>query len=393
MRAVILGAGASKAYDQSPSGVRMPIARDFFSTFNRMEIAANPWVLWGKTINFLRDSRGLNNYEAYLAADLDIEAIASEIGFQIADPAIEQFEKIQLYGLYWELVSLFACVVNSIASGPVSQPHLDLARMLELGDTVITFNWDTLMERALMATGRWAVDDGYSVTPTSVFRDGWSKPLKGSSSFVPILKLHGSANWITAFSLLEQQKLVLAHTLAPEALFIFEQATKPYSCYAGRYMAGYEPLTFGYYPPNLDEIGRSAPEGMVNMTVRPKIPWIPEGAAPDDGLVSMPLLIAPERFKQYDYYGGLFASLWDKAEGALAEADELVIIGYSFPPTDTRTRTLFKRAFIRRKNIPKVILVDPSPARAIEAITVDFGIPHSSLSVRAEPFTGTGSIT
>jgi hypothetical protein len=64
MRAIVLGAGASKAYDQSASGVRMPLARDFFATFNKMAIAANPWVLWGKTINFLRETRGIDNYNA-----------------------------------------------------------------------------------------------------------------------------------------------------------------------------------------------------------------------------------------------------------------------------------------------------------------------------------------
>ncbi|MEI4883949.1 hypothetical protein, partial [Klebsiella pneumoniae] len=43
---------------------------------------------------------------------------------------------------------------------------------------------------------------------------------------------------------------------------IFEFATKPYACYAGRYMPGYQPFSYGYYPPNLtNDKGKSAPPG------------------------------------------------------------------------------------------------------------------------------------
>ena len=44
-RTVILGAGASKSYDKSKTGVRMPVAIDFFETFRKLDISKNPWVL------------------------------------------------------------------------------------------------------------------------------------------------------------------------------------------------------------------------------------------------------------------------------------------------------------------------------------------------------------
>ena len=38
MRTFIIGAGASKAYSESPTNCRMPIANDFFQTFNKLNI-------------------------------------------------------------------------------------------------------------------------------------------------------------------------------------------------------------------------------------------------------------------------------------------------------------------------------------------------------------------
>ena len=52
-KVVIIGAGASKSYSESKTGLRMPIANDFFSTFTRLEISGNPWVLIGNIIEYV----------------------------------------------------------------------------------------------------------------------------------------------------------------------------------------------------------------------------------------------------------------------------------------------------------------------------------------------------
>ena len=54
-RAIILGAGASKSYNKSKTGVKMPVALDFFETFRKLEISENPWVLIGHLINYISD--------------------------------------------------------------------------------------------------------------------------------------------------------------------------------------------------------------------------------------------------------------------------------------------------------------------------------------------------
>ena len=62
-----------------------------------------------------------------------------------------------------ELIFLFAYVVNVIQNGPVSKAHINLASVLSPSDGIVTFNWDTLMDRALAESTEWRVDSGYGV--------------------------------------------------------------------------------------------------------------------------------------------------------------------------------------------------------------------------------------
>ena len=54
MNVLMLGAGASKAYTQSKTKIKMPIAKDFFQTYNRLDISEKPDVLVGDIINYLK---------------------------------------------------------------------------------------------------------------------------------------------------------------------------------------------------------------------------------------------------------------------------------------------------------------------------------------------------
>lgn len=90
---------------------------------------------------------------------------------------------------------------------------------------------------------------------------------------------------------------------------------------------------------------------------------VPDGTGGDDGLTSMPLIIPPVKEKTYNLFGQLFNLLWREAEDALAAADSIVVIGYSFRDTDLQSSNLFCNAFLRRQTMPKVHIVDPAPER------------------------------
>ena len=396
MRVYVLGAGASKSYGESVTGERMPIARDFFPTFQRLDLYAHPWVLRDAVVHHL-ESRGIDA-DAYLGSGVDVEAFHSEVeaiyheALSRARTGGDFTEVIWNFRTYTQLTFIFAAVVNAVQNGPPSETHRHLATLLRPDDVILTFNWDTLQDRALAEETAWQPDWGYGFTPRRVFRDGWVDPAPlaaGTTGGGRLFKLHGSTNWITSYPTHERDGLVvLMQTSAPETVYVFESASRPYATYAGRYMPGYAPYSYGYYPPNiLDDPGRAAPEGYVFARTRPKYPWVPEGGAGDDGLPSMPLIIPPVREKRYDMFGPLFGQIWDGAEQALSEAEEIVVIGYSFPPTDFRSRSLFRSAFLKRRSMPRVAVIDPAPSRVAEVFSFELGIAATHLTVHEARFT------
>jgi len=88
MKAVILGAGASKSYSDSKTGVRMPVASDFFNTYLKLDISENQEVLIGGILNYLKKFRG-KEYLDFLNFNEDIEVLHSEIEAKL----IEAFSK------------------------------------------------------------------------------------------------------------------------------------------------------------------------------------------------------------------------------------------------------------------------------------------------------------
>ncbi len=76
MNVYLLGAGASKSYEESKSGEKLPLANDFFETFNNLDISSNGWVLIGDIINYVNENRCISvlDFDSY---NEDIEALHS----------------------------------------------------------------------------------------------------------------------------------------------------------------------------------------------------------------------------------------------------------------------------------------------------------------------------
>lgn len=389
MNVLLLGAGASKAYEGSSTGLRMPIASDFFSTFERLPNFSNPWVLREALWEYLHTTRS-GDPDSYLRRGIDIEDIHSEIEEALHQVSVSgsQLEKIFAFRPYNELTFIFASVINDIQNGSLSEPHRLLADRLTPDDIVLTFNWDTLMDRALHHTGHWSTNYGYGFRPKSIFRGQWVAGEEIDAQKAPLLlKLHGSSNWLTSHPVSDKGMFVPVQAAAPDTVWVFEHSDVPYNCYAGRYMPGYAPFSYGYYPPNImDDQGKAIPEGHLLIRVRAKVPWKPEGTAGSHGLVSAPLIIPPVRQKKYDTYGALFSQIWSKAEDNLTTADHIIIIGYSFPRTDLKSRDLFIHALMKRKSIPLVSVLDPNPEPIVSTINLQFGIPRSHIRVHKAYF-------
>jgi hypothetical protein len=87
------------------------------------------------------------------------------------------------------------------------------------------------------------------------------------------------------------------------------------------------------------------------------------GEPPDfQGWYIDPLIITPVLYKEQYFIEPLFSRLlqplWNRARDALAVANELVVIGYSFPGTDFHVEKMFREAFADH-DLQRVVIVNP----------------------------------
>jgi hypothetical protein len=185
-----------------------------------------------------------------------------------------------------------------------------LAHVLRPGDVVITFNYDLGVEHALHATGLWNVRSGYGFSI-----EGGEQP-----SAVEVLKLHGSTNW---------------RALA------FGGRTGFFA--ANWNSLGDRPVL--YFRSDLEYLG--CPD-----FVDPLCSGIQRAVC----LPAMVLPALPKLFYFATSFGQEWKDFWDglwwRAEHAIKNADELVIIGYSLPVADNRARDMLLNAKNKAVRLP-----------------------------------------
>ena len=170
-----------------------------------------------------------------------------------------------------------------------------LQQVLGPGSTIITFNYDPLLEYALGYLSSigisWAPSSGYGLRFEDEFSAGEIKVIPvESESNVQLFKLHGSMNW-----------LVLAD----------EWPHSP------RWLLRLTPQNLG------------GPGHLCQRETR-------------TGVVLRPLFVPPKAAKDYEIVG--LTDLWEKAGRALEGATSLTVIGYRFPETDVAARDLIRKA-------------------------------------------------
>lgn len=195
---------------------------------------------------------------------------------------------------------------------PVPEWAADLVQYLhETRTTVITLNYDTVLERTLHKAlpGRPNRDgprefDLYDM-PLSVLRLRQSGTLGGEEvDTFRLVKLHGSINWFYS-----------GHEgLSGEQIY-FRAVTSD--------------------SPSQDDWGRS------NDTDR-EVKRLTKDKTP--------LIVPPVSEKSRFYENRTIRALWTAARGALAQADEVWCVGYSLPETDL-TMKLFLRSVARPKRV------------------------------------------
>jgi hypothetical protein len=168
-------------------------------------------------------------------------------------------------------------------------------------DSVISFNYDTLLEIALTKANLLDSERCYHVSFNHVWRNGSLKPMTLPSEWpgMAFLKLHGSINWLKCFT---PKHGATIDPPSQEGTLALVPADHPFA------WTGYTA-----------EIERGS-------SYLWEIFAIPAATDKQEYFQERPEIGMP---------------LWEKARDALLNADEIVVIGYSLSDTDAQSREVF----------------------------------------------------
>lgn len=316
----VLGAGINMAVQHQTRGVRPPLARNFFRELHT-------GLGKGELNRIVDENLRLYDYIKHYwklgphdltTADFDLEECFTLLEQHENDARRSGYDpgRDDLWVIKGQLTALFAGLLDEISANqpPGAEGLKALARrILDEEATVVTFNYDTLLEQAMIeeSPGRtWnpiqaygASFDEFKQQDGAPFAEFRSARFPAQAHGAPFLKLHGSLNWF-------------------------------------RYVGG----------PVDPAGGVRQREKRLGKTLVRQV-GIPSMASsrghtfvmPDGALLEQ-LIITPVLNKDVDQQP--FAQVWEKARGEMRGCSKLVVGGYSFPPSDFATRRLFLESFV-----------------------------------------------
>lgn len=305
----VLGAGSTRgcSFVKSIRGACLPpLDRDFFTQLQRVRAHKHQQVIQGVIQDAVRIFG--TNFDATLEtmfATVEqirrmVQATRETRSFRLAElNAIRRRLLLALAALFEE-----ALTVRETDRGRTEMRKCDymekfVSQIIRQGDTVLTFNYDCVIDHHLrkFGSGKWNARYGYGfrLGPRGSHLTGeakWQpeKPAKRDET-VRLLKLHGSLHFWIEDPEEEEYRVTLKE--------------RPY-VYQGRGM---------------------------RFTIIP-----------------------PEYMKRFE--AGAFRDLWNHAFKAVAKADNLVFVGYSLPMTDAHATALF-RTGVRENGLKALVVANP----------------------------------
>ena len=235
-------------------------------------------------------------------------------------------------------IRLVLCGTLIAATGDLRCDYHDvIARWLSRGDTVISFNYDLLMDRSLLSTGEWFRDDGYGIRfhkhgSRAAVPDGvvWRDPLRTASK-VPLLKPHGSLNWLYPRNSWDSVMNMSLHG--------------PLNCVPPLYLFCLDDMY-----PRFDED-------------YPAYEWWERYEFDEDGFTFdlHSLIVPPSTSKPYRDFEPFMGPIWGSAISALLESvTELYLVGYSLREDDIRSHHMLRQAVAESDVLERIVLIAPS---------------------------------
>lgn len=356
----LFGAGVNQVVEDW-DGLSPPLLSNFFNVALSMRRFRDDYYsrqlesVYGYIEKYFRKTK-----DALAKSPFDLETCFTLLEQQIkrAESENKKEEYQKLIKINFQLISFIAEVLSEFEHFAVTSYIMrNLGRVIFYEKPVIlTFNYDCLMEAVLETISGVNPNVPKSFiehTPESeeipddllVYSHcNWNRPLAygfrfdeiqlqqaGVSKFVegsrfysipqnqlykePLLKLHGSLNW-------------------------------------------FKYLPFRSYPVFLDEPEPKLGEKESNIILKRGTWWF--GRPPDhDGWFIDPIIVTPVLYKDKYYNQKPFVETWEQARSALSHCDKLVVVGYSFSPSDFTTKQLFLESFIS-DNLKELVVVNPN---------------------------------
>jgi hypothetical protein len=300
---ILFGAGASKGALEE-GRLSPPVDLDFFEAANSLSGHGTPtiskrvlksvWELYNKTSGV-----GLEEYYR----DIETRAAISIFAKSANKPKDWERRKTDLEELIRRVY--IQSTVDLTVQPPKpndSVAHKTVLEYLKPGSTIITFNYDLVIEEAFSDAALWNPIDGYGTAVHGTTFDWCRNWLKirnyqnGTKSQIRLLKLHGSLGW----TLYKNRQIRLK--------------ARPYTVRKKR----------------AEQISVLPPGWNKKINVNP------------------------------------YKIFWREARLRLERCKSLMIIGYSLPDTDVLARSLFAEVVrlraSRKQYIDRLIVVDPSDA-------------------------------
>lgn len=201
--------------------------------------------------------------------------------------------------------------------------------------TVISLNYDTLLEAAVMTHSLWdggtsrTIDAGdilQNTPPNPAYTEMWDLPAPPIEDTFRLIKLHGSLDW---------------------------------------FWVGQDPTGLSLL--RRDSLSRFGSPASVDATTRARELQGRE-----------PFIVPPATAKSEYYRVPVMRFLWTQALEALREARRVFLVGYSLPPADPVILGLLRDAF--RDRVPEFWVVNPSPEPPLLGLE-SLGIDRESVTV------------
>lgn len=199
---LLFGAGSTRGSHEGKN-VPPPVDSDFFEIAGQIKGHGTP-VLARSVLGDVRNlygrifGIGLENYYR----DIETRAKISSFAKTANKPRDWKKRQKNLEELIRRVIIHTTCSSEGKHLTPVeSRLHKDILDQLQQGDTIVTFNYDMLIEESFGEATLWTPIGGYGDKVYGV-RGGWcrkwleNRNRKGSiNAKIKLLKLHGSVNW------------------------------------------------------------------------------------------------------------------------------------------------------------------------------------------------------